>query len=304
MLLSFLASCNRLISKGTTAKNPRGGKGGGTTTQPAPTGGEAPLAKQAGVKRYYLNINGDNRTFLVQLPAGYNASKTYPVVFAFHSIRGKDTSWLKGRNIGEYVDKNQYIGVYAQGFNGGIWNIGGNYPFKKVSEPDFVKGMYAWLKQNTKIDEKRVYAIGTSNGALLAHYLAVETNIFAAIAPISGSLYVDEMKPTAQPISILQIHGMVDKTVPYEGGYNPWDYTFLSAQNSMKAWAKTDGCSAEPTVTNLLNNKVQVSTYNSCGNGKQLILYSLPNVPHKVLQSFDADWIFNQIFGFFAKNTK
>ena len=298
LLAVLVSACHRFINKGPADTSERPNK------PSAPASATIQLVKQAGIKRYYLDINGDSRTFLVQLPKGYNSSETYPVIFFFHAIRGKDTSWIKSRGINEYIDKYKYIAIYAQGANGGIWNIGGYYPLKKVSEPDFVMGMYNWLNQNTKIDAKRIYAVGSSNGGLIAHYLAVKTNIFAAIVPISGSLYTDEMQSTAQPTAILQIHGMMDKTIPYNGGYTQYHYTYLSAENSVKTWAEVNGCTSEPVVTNLLGGKVVVHSYTNCKSGKPAILYSLPNIPHKVLQTFDPAWIYNQIFDFLSKNSK
>ena len=305
MLLAFLSSCNRILTQGT--KRP---KRTGTTkvpnqnTRPEPTGEERSLVKEAGVNRYYIKGDDVTRTFLVQLPSGYSPSKVYPVIFFFHSIRGRDTSWITARGANEYIDKNGYIAVYAQGANGGYWNVGGAYPFKQVNEPHFVQSMYNWLKSNTSIDSKRVYAVGTSNGAILVHYLAIQTDLFAAICSIAGSLYTDEMKPSAKPVAVLQFHGTIDKTVPYNGGYNPWGYTFISAENTAAEWAKVNGCSAQPSVTDLLNGKVKAYSYNNCKSGKPVILYSLPNVPHKVMQSFDVLWMYNQVFDFFGKNTQ
>ena len=273
-------------------------------TRPDPVGEESVLVKQAGIKRYYLKVDGITRTFLVQLPTGYSASKTYPVIFFFHSIRGKDSSWIAGRGADTYIDRNGYIAIYAQGANGGYWNVGGNYPFRKVDDVHFVQSMYDWLKSNTDIDSKKVYAAGTSNGAIMVHYLAIQTNLFAAIASVAGSLYTDEMKTSAKPVAVMQFHGTLDKTVPYNGGYNPWGYTFISAQNTASEWAKVNGCNAQPTVTGLLNGKVTAYSYNDCKSGKPVVLYSLPNVPHKVMQNFDPEWMYNQIFDFFRKNSE
>ena len=298
LLVTLLGACQRLLNNG--GKLPAGKTGGVS----APTGNETNLKKEAGIRRYYLNVNGDNRTFLVQLPKGYDPSESYPVIFFFHSIRGRDTSWVKNRGINLYIDRYKYIAVYGQGMNGGIWNIGGYYPFKKVSEPDYVVSMYNWLKANTKIDTRRVYAVGTSNGALLAHYLAIQTNIFAAIVPISGSLYTDEMKDNTEPMAVLQVHGMMDKTIPYNGGYTQYQYTFLSAENSVKSWATIDGCNTQPTITNLLGGKVIERNYTNCKTGKPAILYSIPGSPHKVLENIDNSWLYEQVFDFLAKNSK
>src|SRR5947208_3503466 len=127
----LLGACQRLLTRSAL---PTGNVGGDS----APTGKETSLLKEAGIRRYFLNVNGDNRTFLVQLPKDYNPSQSYPVIFFFHSIHGHDTSWIKSRGVNKYIDKYKYIAVYGQGANGGIWNIGGYYPLKKVSEPDYV----------------------------------------------------------------------------------------------------------------------------------------------------------------------
>jgi polyhydroxybutyrate depolymerase len=300
ILISFFTACQRLLNTG-GGKQPAGKSAGGGT---AASGNETNLVKQPGIRRYFLNVNGDSRTFLVQLPKGYDPSQTYPVIFFFHSIHGHDTGWIKNRGVNEYIDKNRYIAVYGQGANGGVWNIGGYYPLKKVSEPDYVMAMYNWLKQSTKIDTKRVYAVGSSNGALLVHYLAIQTNIFAAIVAISGSLYTDEMKASTQPTAILQVHGMLDKTIPYNGGFTRFQYTFLSAENSVKTWADVNGCNAQPTITNLLGGKVISHNYTNCKTGKPAILYSVPGGPHKVMDVLDKAWLFDQVFSFLANNSR
>jgi polyhydroxybutyrate depolymerase len=296
--VTLLGACQRLINGG--GKLPTG-RGGDVS---APAGKETDLVKEAGIRRYFLNVNGDNRTFLVQLPKGYNPSESYPVIFFFHSIHGRDTGWIKNRGINQYIDKYKYIAVYGQGMNGGIWNIGGYYPYKKVSEPDYVKIMYDWLKANTNIDARRIYAVGTSNGALLAHYLAIQTNIFAAIVPISGSLYTDEMKASTEPTAVLQVHGMQDKTIPYNGGYTQYQYTFLSAENSVKTWAIVNGCNAQPTITKLQSGRVIEYKYTNCKSGKPAILFSIPDSPHKVLENIDNTWLYGQVFDFLASNLR
>src|SRR5579875_3372765 len=159
MFLSFLTSCTRALRPAaSTVRQPPGtGAKAQQANAPEPTGEAKPLVQEAGIRRYYLPVDGDTRTFLVQLPQGYSSSNTYPVVFFFHSIDGRDTSWIKNRGANDYIDKKGFIAVYAQGANGGVWNVGGNYPFKKVSEPHFVQAMYNWLQSNAKIDTKKVY---------------------------------------------------------------------------------------------------------------------------------------------------
>jgi len=108
LIVALFGACQRILNTGSLPTGKRGGVG-----STAPTGEETSLIKQAGVRRYFINVNGDNRTFLVQLPQGYNPSQSYPVIFFFHSIHGKDTGWIKRRGINEYLDTYKYIGVYG-----------------------------------------------------------------------------------------------------------------------------------------------------------------------------------------------
>ena len=87
MIFSILSSCNRILNPGTGKPNrPGTSKIPGGNSTPAPTGKESALVKEAGVRRYFLNVDGDNRTFLVQLPKGYSASIELPchILFSFH----------------------------------------------------------------------------------------------------------------------------------------------------------------------------------------------------------------------------
>jgi len=70
------------------------------------------------------------------------------------------------------------------------------------------------------IDTNRVYATGFSNGAMMAYEIALrKSHIFAAVAPVEGSVHVSYYKTieetnTTKPISILDIHGLQDTTIP------------------------------------------------------------------------------------------
>ena len=51
---------------------------------------------------------------------------------------------------------------------------------------------------------------------MMALRLGCQTDTFAAIAPVAGTLLTD--CSDAQPTSVLQIHGSADDRVPYNGG--------------------------------------------------------------------------------------
>ena len=95
-----------------------------------------------------------------------------------------------------------------------------------------------------KVDPKRIYATGMSNGAMMCHRLGAElSDQIAAIAPVAGTLGFEEVKPK-RPVSVLHFHGTKDPFVPYEGpnGDTPQFLKFLSVEATMQAWSTANGC--------------------------------------------------------------
>jgi polyhydroxybutyrate depolymerase len=74
----------------------------------------------------------------------------------------------------------------------------------------FVRSMLDFLNANYRVDAKRIYATGFSNGAQMTSRLAVEmSDKFAAIAAHAGPMAV-EPKPGARPITIVFSLGNID----------------------------------------------------------------------------------------------
>jgi len=136
--------------------------------------------------------------------------------------------------------------------------------------------------QQTPVDPTRVYVTGMSNGAAMALRLGCQTDMFAAIAPVAGTLLTD--CSGARPTSVLQIHGTADDRVPYDGGPgkafavngNPRvDGPSVPAVNA--TWRGIDGCAA-PTSTTA--GDVTTSTA-GCPNGRTVELISVAGAGHQ-----------------------
>jgi polyhydroxybutyrate depolymerase len=102
------------------------------------------------------------------------------------------------------------------------WNAGdccGLSAEKRIDDVGYVTRSIDDLVREYGIDRTRVYAIGHSNGAMMAQRMMCETGVFAAAVPISGPLGLDvDRCPAARGKRLLAIHGAEDENVPVAGG--------------------------------------------------------------------------------------
>ena len=160
---------------------------------------------QDGLKRQEWKVDGVTREALVYVPAGAKTSPT-PVVFAFHGHGGK----IQGTANRYALHKHwpEAIVVYPQG----LPTVGGTDPEGKLPGWQKEPGSYGdrdlkWfdamlesLKKDYRVDGKRVFAMGHSNGGAFTYLLwAVRGDVLAGVGPISGGgeRLLKDLKPKA-----------------------------------------------------------------------------------------------------------
>lgn len=120
-----------------------------------------------------IEVDNRTRTYLVHVPP--NPKKPTPVVPAFHGGGSNAQQMVRFCGLNEIADKHGFIVVYPSGSgrlkNALTWN-GGNccgYAVKqKVDDVAFTRAVLDDLEKVVKVDAKRVYATGMSNGAIIA----------------------------------------------------------------------------------------------------------------------------------------
>jgi len=126
-----------------------------------------------------------------------------------------------------------------------------------VDEAAYVTAVLDDLAAWVPVDRRRVYAVGLSNGGVVAHRLGcVLADRIAAIAAIGASnQYATSAACTpSRPMPVLHIHGTEDGCWQYGGGpivcQNP-DNTrpALGVAASMEGWAERNGCTGGPVTS-------------------------------------------------------
>ncbi|MDQ7947197.1 MAG: prolyl oligopeptidase family serine peptidase [Pedobacter sp.] len=162
-------------------------------------------------------VNGVVRKALVYIPESANIHVT-PLIFAFHGHGGTMNSMYTTRKFDQLWP--EAIFVCPQGLNtpGKLTDPEGNRsgwamnPEGQNRDIDFFDAMLKTFKEDYKVDEKRIFATGHSNGGGFTYLLwALRGDRFAAFAPTAttaGKL-VDKLIPKP----VLHLTGEADPLV-------------------------------------------------------------------------------------------
>ena len=189
--------------------------------------------------KYYINIYGTKREFIVTLPENYGHSKSYPLIFAWHGLGGSAlrVATGSGYRTGPYFDilsasENQAIFISGQGLPTVHPTMGVKSGWDNRNDRDvaFVWTLINWAKSNMSIDESRIFSTGMSYRATFSNLLACRLGMkIRAIASMSGSFWefgIEDpyVQCSKKKVAAWFAHGKNDRYVLYETGEFVRDY--------------------------------------------------------------------------------
>lgn len=181
-----------------------------------------------------------------------------------------------------------YVVAFLQGYKDS-WSDGINdTPASAARVDDLLFSTLAIvsIEQRVSVKKSAVAAVGFSNGSLMVHDLACR-NVAGVtiIIPVEGEIATALTRvchPT-RPVSVLEIHGTRDASIPYNGGYFTSAFgggtTVLSAPMSVAFWARREGCASTP-VTKKVAANVKTTTYLKCHSAVSVTLRTLEGGGH------------------------
>jgi polyhydroxybutyrate depolymerase len=205
-----------------------------------------------------LQVDRRTRSYLVHVPQSYDGTKPFPVVLAFHGGGSNAEQMVRFSGLSDKAQQAGFMVVYPNGTgllkNMLTWNGGNCCGFAvqhQVDDVAFIRALLDDLERVAKVDRKRIYATGMSNGAILAYRLASElSDRIAAIAPVAGPMGTETCTPR-RPVAVLHFHGTDDQFAPFRGGKGAKSLSgtnFYSVDHSIRAWLMANGCPHEPHV--------------------------------------------------------
>ena len=260
--------------------------GGETTpTHQAPTPTAQTEQLPPGDTTRNLVYAGIERSYVLHVPTGYDASRPTPLVLAFHGIGLNAEEMIRISGLSKQADISGFIVAYPNGTGENkSWNGGhccGEAAKNNVDDVGFVRALIDELAALINIDPGRVYATGFSNGAIMVYRLACElSDRIAAIGPVSATQILDDQQ-ACQPtrsVPVIHFHGTADRLNPYAGGATQAGFQFVSVDDAIQFWVKKNGCSTQVQRTEA--GSIVHDLYASCSQNSAVELYTIQDGEH------------------------
>ena len=135
------------------------------------------------------------------------------------------------------------------------------------------------LIKNKIADDKAIYATGHSSGGLFTWRLARDTDLFAAVSPMSCGMIEGAHDPNekTKPVPIFQVIGDIDKS--FHGSVTPYRI-MRTAIGRIEIWRRFNGCDVDPVVVKK-GGDITVYTYNS-PSGMDVVLLTVKDQGHHI----------------------
>jgi polyhydroxybutyrate depolymerase len=230
-----------------------------------------------------VRVGGRVRSYLIYAPS---TRSPRPLVLVYHGALDTAAETAQQTDLLQVARQRGLIVAFLQGYDD-TWNEGaGHTPAERAHVDDvaFTRAVLHQIESRHRVDRSRIAATGLSNGALLTEFLGCRLAAdLTLIAPVEGELPVSVSSGCRpqRPISVFEVHGTADHTIPYTGG--PFagvggGTTVLSAHASAARWASLDGCGSRPRGSS--SGVSVLAAYSGCRGGVSVTLDSITGGGH------------------------
>src|SRR5919199_4210477 len=136
---------------------------------------EKPLRLSSINQTVQVSLGGLTRTAIVHLP-NEDSETPMPVVLVFHGGGGTAKGMQRISHFDGVADLGHFIAVYPEGYRRSWADGRGKTPADRAGVDDvgFINALLEQLEQQYRIDRRRIFATGLSNGAFFSQRLGCE----------------------------------------------------------------------------------------------------------------------------------
>lgn len=221
-----------------------------------------------------------DRSALLHVPADYDGTEEYPLVFSWHGYASNAEDHLAYADFRPLSESEHFLVVVPQGagdptrFNLEAGIVG------DTDDVAFAGRLIDRIATDYCLDASRVYSSGVSNGGGMSALLACRApGRFAAIGMNALLLLPDQCGRPAP--AVLGIMGNADLVVPFQGGRvnccGGWP--IASAVDTMQRWAAHAGCAGDEREKEI-EDHVDRTTWSACDGGVEVAYYVIDGGGH------------------------
>jgi len=263
-----------------------------------------------------VEIDDHTRTFAVHLPQGYDSQQHYPVVILLHGRDQDAAEMARLTHFNEFADKDSIIAIYPNAVNG-RWNIGVGQPPSyrrgpyrrgpygpgypgprrppaeqrerpvRATDMQFLNRVLDRVTTHYSVDTRRIYTVGLGEGGFMAIRMGCNmADRIAAIAVVAAAMPKTLNCIPSRPIPALFMNGTDDPIVHFDGGrYKDGLIHLLSAEDTVKEWARLNHCAEKPSESKLPalqkgSKDTKVYLFDGCKENAQVALYAVKDGGH------------------------
>ncbi len=195
-----------------------------------------------------ITSGGQKRTYLIDVPAGYDPSHPYRVFYCSHWIGSTDTAVAEGQTANGGAANWGYYGLKRMATTAGEPAIfiapQSSGPTWQQPDHALFDDILARVKSELCVDTSRVFATGFSFGAMITYSLSTnhqkQLRGAIGIAPANYNIYLPT--DTHEPIPWMSTTGMGDGTCPWDGGNG------RGAKYAAIGHARDNGCTIPDSI--------------------------------------------------------
>lgn len=181
-----------------------------------------------GKNRFITRIDGDDREYFVHIPKSYTGKTDVPMVFMLHGTSGDGEEFYNHSGWKEVGESDNIITVFPSSWKYCIHTDGETKTTTKWNTPPdaewtfcagqsprndikFLNTIITEMESRYKIDTRRIYLAGFSNGGQMAAKCSIEmSDKLAAVVQSAGSFYLDTVYTPKRKLPVLYQVGNED----------------------------------------------------------------------------------------------
>ena len=270
-----------------------------------------------------FQFGGLTRTYRVHVPPG-------PPVGLVLNLHGGAATAIGQEGLTDFdaaADATNLLVVYPDGYDKSWADGRAASPAARhhIDDLGFLVALVGKLASDFGVPPGHVFSTGMSNGGFMSNRLACDrADVFAAIAPVSGTLGAGVACNPSRPVSVLAVHGTRDPLVPFNGGdvHGRGGVSHaISATAMVDKWRSVDGCRGDTSKQDLpdVGDGTSVHRFDAspCADSAEVVFYKIDNGGHTwpgakqylpaavigaTTRAFDASHVIAQFFLAHARN--